>query len=991
MTLSTVINYGPAARGLINPAARFGGVTLPVIAYANGVYTATMFQIGASLQWQRDGVDIAGATSSTYNEQAADDNTFVRLKQTFGASVLYSSAVIQGYDSLVYSTSFAAANGTNLDGFEGFAKVGAFSSRFFINNNDVQYTAVGANQFTLKSLGSPLHEWEFTYARPAGAGFANLNASIRRAVFQRSDASNYVYLEVKSGNWRLVKVAAGVGTTLQATTNVNNPDGTTFGVKFIKVGASKYAQVYRNGARIGTGGNGYDVSDVPDGNYVGFYDDNGCNTDAEVTAFPFDVYRAARAFVYPATGITINSVSINTPDLSRGYSGPTARIQGTYTGSIANLQVGIASASNNAQIANWTGDMATDGAGSFDLDNVPIPIAALGTAPNFWLRNAADHSIGAVQAQAVGIYAAISPAKVGMNANVWSGGGSAPDIVRNRARQGNWRLYNSATGTYNLQGGDTTAVPLNALGNPTGVIPAPFTHLVLFAWENVTADAPIRRGSFSLGNIPAGMTVTWTDTSGVTGATSSGITINASGMVNAWLRFSGTPTGGWAAQGNNLDPTLYESGDTNTDRLLIDQFVSDYGSGAGFDSFRFMKLLGCEMVSGTEIPRRFATPEFVAAAMVQMGVDGYVTIPVTWVDAQVTDFAQRMAAELARLGSSLNVEVEVGNEIWGSHYGYQYRYTRWRAANEGCTPGVADALTVIDGFSMTNSSGVTNAAFTSGDVFFCRAVGDQHVVALALRDTTIGATVPASGSNADFTILATSTNVALGQKQWQGRMQARWGNIFKAAFPAGRVKSVLGVFRDDTVTAIMQRLAFESCWQSIDKYASTLYVGGQRTYNTTTYPWMGNYITNRAQFIADYAADFATQAATLITQQVTMKHGVENYFRATMGIPSTTAVPQYAVYEAGNHGSIASAPDQTEMVAAMAEMVQSAAMGGAWTTLFTDSHDKLGGTQVWFVDYEPYALLNGSVVQVFGGLYNVVGGRVNTRYYDGLTSFAQAA
>jgi hypothetical protein len=73
--------------------AAMGSVTAPVIGYANGVYTAAMFQIGASLQWQRDGVDIAGATANTYAKVSADHGKVIRLKQTFGATALYSNVL----------------------------------------------------------------------------------------------------------------------------------------------------------------------------------------------------------------------------------------------------------------------------------------------------------------------------------------------------------------------------------------------------------------------------------------------------------------------------------------------------------------------------------------------------------------------------------------------------------------------------------------------------------------------------------------------------------------------------------------------------------------------------------------------------------------------------------------------------------------------------------------------------------------------------------
>ena len=207
-----------------------------------GTWTSDTGVTGYLYQWTRDGVNISGATNSTYTLVSADLNTSVTCKvaatDTDGTSayvnsnslVVYDSdykavldyATTQGYtlpsvsqmlkQSVLLSSLKTAGVWSKLDTFANFATDGSSNFALIDWKRLTQYTAVNSPTFTTNQgfQGNGTSSYIDT----------NFNAVTQGVNYVQNNASRYLYLHTASGTGALDgKPVVSVNNTVRASTS----------------------------------------------------------------------------------------------------------------------------------------------------------------------------------------------------------------------------------------------------------------------------------------------------------------------------------------------------------------------------------------------------------------------------------------------------------------------------------------------------------------------------------------------------------------------------------------------------------------------------------------------------------------------------------------------------------------------------------------------------------------------------------------------------
>lgn len=432
------VGAGSLANRFVLAAAAFsGGTPTPTViappsiagTLTNGstiTWTPAVWSTGtATGQWHRDGVPISGQTGLTYTYVAAtDDGTYLTVVETNGAATSTSNALIAGENAVVYSTQFTGTDGTNLNGFESWDVVGLSGTLadtdLRILDNDVAIYSNGNGRFYRKNTGSNNHIAKLTIARLSGdTGISSVRHLIVRGGGTRQ---NLVFLLVQSTGWSLSKRISNTETSLQSFVTRTLADGDLIELH----NNGNYVQVWFNGVQTSqslaqNGGLGWNVSDVPAGQYVGIQPATA--TGGSQASYPFKYAKAFEVSQYLANSITINTT---TPENIGGVPGQQRiRLVGTITGSVTQLQALVLSATGQV-LLDWA-DVSGLSGSAFDAITGTLPQAAEGQSVTVWLRDKTNIETATSSNVAVAIQAEQVNLTVGINTARFGNTGEIPN------------------------------------------------------------------------------------------------------------------------------------------------------------------------------------------------------------------------------------------------------------------------------------------------------------------------------------------------------------------------------------------------------------------------------------------------------------------------------------------------------------------------------------------------------------------------------------
>jgi hypothetical protein len=399
-------------RGLAKQAVLMAaGIVQPGISYANGVYTLSQYTFGAPITWERDDVTISGQTGFNFTS-SAEAGKGIRAKQVVNGDSYYSNVIVVDYDALYYNGTFAAGSGTRLGGasngaagFDGWTATYGFP----VPNSSFEAASLtGAGLWRTRTAtsstwfhgtnGNPRHEVEFTYSRKkadltTAPGGGSGVSSQRELYILYTDANNYVRLFLQGNSATITKRVAGVNGSTMTTSGTTFAHGDVIRLKRVSAGSSTYLQLLKNGVRVDTsGGNGYDITDVPNANTVALKDIG--QGDADITSYPYENFSSLKIYNYQSTSVSISSSLVdNIAGVNRLI------LSGSYSSAITTLEMLVLDGSGR-ELLPWA-DMIGPGAGAFSsVVSGDIPDGTVGPV-RFYVRDKADPTVFATGAASV--------------------------------------------------------------------------------------------------------------------------------------------------------------------------------------------------------------------------------------------------------------------------------------------------------------------------------------------------------------------------------------------------------------------------------------------------------------------------------------------------------------------------------------------------------------------------------------------------------------
>lgn len=385
------------------------------------------------------------------------------------------------------------------------------------------------------------------------------------------------------------------------------------------------------------------------------------------------------------------------------------------------------------------------------------------------------------------------------------------------------------------------------------------------------------------------------------------------------VSFSGSPS-------DELIIDARPTADLGITKATIAQHISTYHGNmfGGWIWYRYMKWLEAEEGNGqgtgywglptdtvwiAPAGNLSANPEFCAQDMTDRNCHGYFNFKSGMPLPVITDFANRNKARLDALGNTTAlVQATYGNEnMWNNAlYGRNGADIYSQTYNSGLMTGsVPSPLSTVEVDNVDLDTGVTSKAFTAGQVIIVY-VGYSLKLVHVDSNTSIGATIPSSGTSGGFTIMTpggtpSGGNIIEAQYRWCYLQSARIGEIFKTAFGAARSFNLVEIFLLDDPTVVANRLIwlYDTYGYRFAKYAPSFYAGLVADFGTS---FTGSITTNVLTItvidpnfpvhVNDYLTGSGVTDGTQITGQLTGTTGLAG----TYSVTSTPNVGSQTIY-----------------------------------------------------------------------------------------------
>ena len=297
------------------------------------------------------------------------------------AAAVTSPVRIKAEAETLYAQDFeAAANGSDLAGFDGWAATDGDAGRFKLRGGFVTIEGGFSGSRHLKRIIGGGHDVTMELARTPGDA---ATTTVIRSIVASANAAGTTYLKltVSNGTWRLFTHAAALNSAQGFADAIT--DATQ--IRMLRIG--NRLQLYRDGVRFdGQANGGFDVSAVPSGEYVGIMQE--ADPDAAFT-WPLNAYKSSAAGKLATGQIIIASVQ----QVSNGNN-RAVRVTGTAVGVVSGLEGMILD--GKRQIAlNWAA-LAGLAGGAFDVTFANLPGNALGQDVEVLLRDPASPLVCAV-------------------------------------------------------------------------------------------------------------------------------------------------------------------------------------------------------------------------------------------------------------------------------------------------------------------------------------------------------------------------------------------------------------------------------------------------------------------------------------------------------------------------------------------------------------------------------------------------------------------
>lgn len=396
----------------------------------------------ATRQWYRDGSPISGQTGLTYTYSAAsDDGCYLSCVETNGAATSMSNVLISGQNSDYYSTSFAGANNTDIQGWDGWST--AATGQYELYDNDLRQ--IIATPYKIKHA-TPANDFAASVTLSFPTNVPGDPSAVRFLYPRYTDENNYIECFFSINGWTVSKRIAGSDTMVRSFTGFGRDLVTGDTIKMRVSG--DYLRVFLNGVETSqsagaNGGLGFDVSGVPASNQIAFWGSTFAGSNG--AAFPFTVLTD-----FAIESVPENSASITTA-VVENLAGPIGQqyihLTGSVVGDVTQLQVLVVSPTGRL-LLDWA-DVSGLSAPSFDVVTANLPQAAEGGNVTVWLRDKINKNTATSMVTAVPFAAQQVIMTHGMNtaANVYTSDNLMDSAILYVKRQGSFRnVWNELTG-----------------------------------------------------------------------------------------------------------------------------------------------------------------------------------------------------------------------------------------------------------------------------------------------------------------------------------------------------------------------------------------------------------------------------------------------------------------------------------------------------------------------------------------------------------------
>lgn len=797
---------------LLNPYVLFGIGPLSLIAPAitgtlsNGsTLTSTTGTWSGSpssytYQWKRDGVNIAGQTSSTYTYvSATDDGTYLSCAVTAingsYTSIASSNVLISDTSSVIYTTSFVAADGTQLQSFPGWEGVNSTGATTLTSlrvlNNDLNVYVNNDGNLYRRDTGTNNHAIKLKVSRNAGD---DTLSSIRYLVARNSGTNfrNMLTLTIQSNGWILNKVINNVNTGVSTFASRALVDGDEFEL----VVNGDYVQVWLNGTHTAlsaaqNGGLGWNVSDVPVGSYAGVR--SGALLSGAQTTFPFKWGTDLEIKQVLTNSIQINSIV--SESITQPFGPQRIRLTGVTTGSVTQLQALVLSSTGQV-LVDWHDVVGLSG-NAFNSVTTAIPESAEGTTVTVWIRDKIIKSVSKSGILAMAYQPVVAPMVIGINENTFGFYERGPSV--NWINNGSYSAVIAQRGSVPASGG---GIPSSSDG---------LNGTVLRGWDGSI-------GSNSLGITTYGMVYNPRITAAETGSWTikfpPGTTVVHNAGATGWSYNSGTGIGtySWPISGSvTLDlrvnvatltaagPALISLKQTSVGSAIIDTRAATNVSQLA-SSVRVLDVL---RINNDEMfPERTALAhpsrqisqrpqvvgnrrEDVVAHLNAAGASLYYNVKLFDSDALIEDDANYYLQNL----NSSNINISFSNEMWNFLF-KQTTDIREAGVRAGFAPiGVTDPSmatpetvysTQYPTVTVTGSGTTRNTtvAYADGEKFIYNGFNGVQVYQ-AIGNQSVGAPFQAT-TNANFSLIYNNTDTSRAGDRWVAYKLKRIREIWDA-------------------------------------------------------------------------------------------------------------------------------------------------------------------------------------------------------------------
>jgi hypothetical protein len=945
----------------ILPGLPGGGVTLLFAPTISGTLTdgSTLTASAAvwtntptvTRQWQRDGVDISGATGLTYvYSVAADDGRFISYKETANGYVTGTSNSLINVPGYTYTSAFNATSGTLLNGLEGWTSLPAGGNDYSVNGGSLFRTANGFYAYLHNTVYSNSMA-EMTVQFPAGASGSSPGTD-RDLYLNFTDYDNNVDLRIGANRIGLVKRVAGTATTLKSDQyGMVFVSGDVFRLQMV----NGYARVFVNNTEIpdsaaANGGLGFDCRDVPAAPkfaLLGYMADN---------ALPFPVPVASKIVLKgsPSANVTITNVT-NTTDLMGTASQITAQMKGAV-GNITSFEYSIVDAAGGI-IKNWTPVSVTANS-MFTVNLDPLPQYVNGSNITYLARDPANKNSLSSTLFGVPALQTIFPMRVGQQDRDY-GYASVGDYFRDYGKKLDVR-YNGYNGVGQAAGGVGGYDADGYINSYISGFPS-YRYILPFFFS--------KTGTYTL-TYPAGMTfnvggndasqISYGSEYTVDSTTLGRKVMVAKNMISANqtcdFLLSGVPTGKTATT-LGLRPKLTYDADATPNAPITDEVISSYA----FMKSKIFRMMDAQSINSNLY--RYKKDDFQNYYKMSLK-NALLFVNATnqdlWFNVYTLqdDDAVRQQMDLiaANLSPTQKLFIEYSNENWNGFFtqaeetiiqGFQAGFAN--AATSAAAVPLTPFYRLIGNFS-DQSNPIPTRAFSTNDYVCGNKFGLGVVVWKALQPITANdsnAALPNS-SNAYWQVVYSANDGYRARKRYTSYRTAQLATIAKAAYTAiGRdTSTILPVYAWQAIDSFpREAFDFDNNWQVFKRFATAPYWDALK-YMTAS---------EKALYATDLPAclnAFFSYVPAAIAEAVGNARTRKNELAAYLGSKGASVDSiQYANYEFHSHSQIEndSAFTDTAKRAILSEAIRTDQRSGDATASYLQAmRAKVGGDMCWY-------------------------------------------